>query len=355
MDETKDIRLGEELPLDSLQRYLRTVLPGFQSILAARQFPGGFSNLTYLIETNLGGLVLRRPPFGTQVKTAHDMGREFRVLSSLKPVYDKIPRPLLLCDDPEVLGAPFYLMEQVEGLILRNRPPKDQDLNPLVMKGLSEAFIDNLADLHLLNIEAAGLALLGKPEGYIARQVDGWVERYYRAETEPIGAMNLLADWIRANRVPDQKPSLLHNDYKYDNLVLDPKDQTCIRAVLDWEMCTIGDPRMDLGLSLAYWTEQEEVNPLVASIGNLTWLPGNLNREGLLERYASRKGGEGLEHILFFYVFGLFKIGVIVQQIYYRYKHGYTEDPRFASLIEAVRWFGNRGRKAIELGGIRGN
>ncbi|MBK8041279.1 MAG: phosphotransferase family protein [Haliscomenobacter sp.] len=352
MDEAKNIRPGEELPVDSLERYLEAALPGFQSILAIRQFPGGFSNLTYLIETNLGALVLRRPPFGTEVKTAHDMGREFRVLSSLKPVYGKVPKPLLFCDDPGVLGASFYLMEQVEGLILRNRPPKDQDLSPLVMKGLSEAFIDHLADLHRLDIDAAGLGALGKPEGYIARQVDGWIERYYRAETEPIEAMNLLADWLRANRVPDETPTLLHNDYKYDNLVLDPENPTRIRAVLDWEMCTIGDPRMDLGLSLAYWIEPQEVNPLAASIGNLTWLPGNLNRKGLLERYAAQKGGIGLEHMLFFYVFGLFKIGGIVQQIYYRYQQGYTKDPRFAPLIEAVRWFGARGRKALDQGGV---
>nr|MBP9874047.1 phosphotransferase family protein [Haliscomenobacter sp.] len=209
MDEAKNIRPGEELPVDSLERYLEAALPGFQSILSIRQFPGGFSNLTYLVETNLGALVLRRSPFGTEVKTAHDMGREFRVLSSLKPVYGKVPKPLLFCDDPGVLGASFYLMEQVEGLILRNRPPKDQDLSPLVMKGLSEAFIDHLADLHRLDIDAAGLGALGKPEGYIARQVDGWIERYYRAETEPIEAMNLLADWLRANRVPDETPSLL--------------------------------------------------------------------------------------------------------------------------------------------------
>ena len=164
--------------------------------------------------------------------------------------------------------------------------------------------------------------------------------------------MNLLADWLRANRVPDETPTLLHNDYKYDNLVLDPENPTRIRAVLDWEMCTIGDPRMDLGLSLAYWIEPEEVNPLAASIGNLTWLPGNLNRKGLLERYAAQKGGIGLEHMLFFYVFGLFKIGGIVQQIYYRYQQGYTKDPRFAPLIEAVRWFGARGRKALDQGGV---
>ncbi|MBK7477245.1 MAG: phosphotransferase family protein [Haliscomenobacter sp.] len=355
MDEAKDIRPGEELPVDSLQRYLESALPEFQSILDVQQFPGGFSNLTYLIETNLGQLVLRRPPFGTHVKTAHDMGREFRVLTSLQPVYSKIPKPVLLCEDPEVLGAPFYLMERVEGVILRNRPQKDLDLNPGVMKGLSEAFIDNLADLHNLDIDSAGLGALGKPEGYIARQVEGWIERYYRAETEPIGTMNLLADWMRTNSVPDGSPSLLHNDYKYDNLVLDPENLTRIRAVLDWEMCTIGDPRMDLGLSMAYWIEPEEINPLVASIGNLTWLPGNLSREGLLERYASRKGGKGLEHILFFFVFGLFKIGVIVQQIYYRYKQGHTQDPRFAPLIEAVHWFGDRGRKALELDGVKGS
>lgn len=310
-------------------------------------FRGGYSNLTYLLETNLGDFVLRRPPFGANIKSAHDMGREFRVLSMLAPVYPKAPKPVLLCEDVEILGAPFYMMERVKGVILRNKQQEDIDLGPESMRGISTAAIDNLAQLHQLDIHTSGLIQLGKPEGYIARQVSGWIERYYKAETDTIPAMDRLAEWMPAHQPIEGVPGLIHNDYKYDNLVLDPENLSHIHAVLDWEMCTVGDPLMDLGTSLAYWIEPEEANLLSASIGNLTWLPGNLTSQQLIERYATQSG-RNVDNILFYYIFGTFKIGVIVQQIYARYKKGFTQDPRFAPLIEVVRMFGERGCTALE-------
>lgn len=351
LDEAKNIRPGEELDPKALESYLAAELGTAFDIRQIRQFPGGYSNLTYLIETNNGEFVLRRPPVGANIKSAHDMGREFRVLGMLRPVYDRIPRPVLFCENPEIIGAPFYLMERVKGIILRNRIPEDIALPPERMRALSTAAIDNLVDLHSLDIHTTGLIGLGKPEGYIGRQVSGWIERYYKAETDTIPGMNELARWMPEHQPADGPPSLIHNDYKYDNLVLDPDNLAEIRAVLDWEMCTVGDPLMDLGVTLAYWIEPEEADLLSASIGNLTWLPGNLLRQELAERYAQQSGRD-VSQLLFYYIFGTFKIGVIVQQIYARYKKGVTQDPRFAPLIEVVRLFGNRGIQALEQGHI---
>lgn len=346
IDESKRVRPGEELPEAQLHIYLLQYLEGYQKIEGIRQFPGGYSNLTYLIQTNIGEFVLRRPPFGAQIKSAHDMSREFRVLNLLQPVYPRVPKPILLCESDAVLGAPFYLMEKVNGIILRNQIPESLSLSPDVMRAISCTAIDNLVDLHAIDTIATGLDQLGKPQGYVERQVEGWIQRYFKAETDTLETMNQLADWMRTHYPKEQAPTLLHNDYKYDNLVLNPDNLGEIIAVLDWEMCTVGDPLMDLGVMLGYWIEADEVSPLLHGISNLTWLPGNLTRLELAERYAARSG-RNLDDILFYYVFGLFKIGVIVQQIYYRYKQGFTNDPRFASLIEVVRLFGVKGSNAL--------
>jgi aminoglycoside phosphotransferase (APT) family kinase protein len=351
LDEAKQIRPGEGLDQNALSAYLAIQLGNTFTIREIRQFPGGYSNLTYLLVTSHGDFVLRRPPFGADIKSAHDMGREYRVLSLLHPVFGRVPRPVCYCEDPAVLGAPFYLMERVQGVILRNRIPEDIVLSPALMRELSTSAIDNLAALHRLDIYATGLAALGKPEGYVGRQVSGWIGRYYKAETDTIPGMDELARWMPENQPDDGAPALIHNDYKYDNLVLDPDDLAQIRAVLDWEMCTVGDPLMDLGVTLAYWLEGYEANLLSASVGNLTWLPGNLSRQELALRYAATTGRQ-MDHLLFYYIFGIFKIGAIVQQIYARYKKGFTQDPRFAPLIEVVRIFGQRGCHALEKGQI---
>ncbi len=351
LDDAKKIRPGEELDPVALGSYLAAHLGSTLEIRQVRQFPGGYSNLTYLIDTSHGEFVLRRPPIGANIKSAHDMGREFRVLRMLRPVYDRIPQPVLYCESADVLGAPFYLMERVKGIILRNRIPENIALPPERMRDLSTAAVDNLAALHRLDIYSTGLIDLGKPEGYIGRQVSGWIERYYKAETDTMPGMDALARWMPEHQPADGAPSLIHNDYKYDNLVLDPENIAKIKAVLDWEMCTVGDPLMDLGVTLAYWIEPQEANLLTASIANLTWLPGNLLRQELADRYAQQSGRD-VQHLLFYYIFGTFKIGVIVQQIYARYKKGLTQDPRFAPLIEVVRMFGERGLQALEQGHI---
>lgn len=345
IDKAKDIRKGEELDLSKLTDYLTNHLEGFSGSVEVSQFPSGFSNLTYLIKDGVKEYVLRRPPFGANIKGGHDMSREFRVLSALKPVYSKVPKPVLFCEDQSVMGADFYLMERVKGVILRSAPPKDLDLNPGLMRSISEACIDNLAELHTMDLEAAGLSDFGKPDGYTQRQVEGWIGRYYKAETDQLESMNQVADWLQKN-IPAQKyVSFIHNDYKYDNLVLNPEKLDEIIAVLDWEMSTVGNPLMDLGTSLAYWAQADDSEALKPF--SLTWLPGNYTRKELVARYAEKTGFD-LKDQVFYYVFGAFKIGVIIQQIYARYKKGLTQDPRFANLIYAVKACGANAVKALE-------
>jgi len=345
IDQAQDIRKGEELNLSRLKNYLGEHLTGFSGQLEVSQFPSGFSNLTYLIKSGDKEYVLRRPPFGANIKGGHDMGREFKVLSLLKPVYPKVPTPMLHCVDESVLGAEFYVMERVKGVILRGRPPKDIDLSPALMKSISESCIDNLANLHTMDLKASGLEGFGKPEGYTQRQVEGWIKRYYQAETDTLDSMNQVADWLKKN-MPEQKHvSFIHNDYKYDNLVLNPDNLSEITAVLDWEMSTVGNPLMDLGTSLAYWAQADDSEALKPF--SLTWLPGNLTRGEFVDRYAEKTGFD-MSNQVFYYVFGAFKIGVIIQQIYARYKNGSTQDPRFANLIFAIKACGANAVKAIE-------
>lgn len=351
VDQPKAVREGEALDTERLQVYLNEHLPEVGGALSVEQFPSGFSNLTYLIRRGAQELVLRRSPFGATVKSAHDMGREYTILAHLSPVYPKAPRPLLYCDDASVLGAPFYVMERVEGIILRPVMPEAMIPPPARMARIAEAFVDTFAELHAVDFEAAGLGDLGRPQGYVQRQVEGWAKRYRRARTDDVPEIERMAAWLAAHQPPESDAALIHNDYKYDNLVLDPADWTRVRAVLDWEMTTLGDPLMDLGSSLGYWIDPGDPPAMQHLHLSPTTLPGNPTRTELVERYA-KTSGRDIGHVVFYYVYGLFKLAVIVQQIYYRYKHGHTQDSRFARLIDAVRSCGYAGVQAIEKGRI---
>ena len=347
LDQPQVTRTGEELDAGKLDAYLQQVLPELRGQLEIQQFPKGYSNLTYLLRIGGRELVLRRPPFGAKIKTAHDMGREYRILSHLIAVYPKVPRPLAYCEDESVLGAPFYLMERVSGIILRAKPPEGLDLTPALMGRISENFADNLAEIHSVDYVAAGLGELGKPEGYVTRQVEGWIKRYQNARTDDIPEMERIARWLVEHKPAESKCSLIHNDYKYDNLALDPFDVAQIKAVLDWEMATIGDPLMDLGSTLGYWVDADDPEDWQKQSFGLTIRAGNLNREQLLERYVA-KSGRLVGNPVFYYAYGLFKIAVIVQQIYARFKQGLTQDARFAGLIHLVRSAGKTASLAIE-------
>src|SRR6185369_10220669 len=342
-DLPSSVRQGEELPAERLREYLGATEP-----LIIEQFPSGFSNLTYLIRADDRELVLRRPPIGAKIKTAHDMSREYRILSHLHPVYPKVPRPILFCDDESILGAPFYVMERVTGIILRAQKPHGLDLSPVLMRRLSETFVDNLAEIHAIDYDAAGLGDLGSPQGYVKRQVEGWTRRYYNARTDDVPSIEKLADWLQQNLPADsERPALIHNDYKYDNLVLAPNDLARVIAVLDWEMATIGDPLMDFGTSLGYWVEATDPEEWQRYGFGLTMLPGSFTRTELLEHYV-RRTGRRIDDPVFYFVYGLLKIAVIVQQIYFRYQKGLTRDPRFAQLRALVQACGVLGWRAIE-------
>ena len=343
------VRSGEELPVEPLTAYLNQHLPEPHGSVTVQQFPHGHSNLTYLVNIADQEFVLRRGPAGNQVRGAHDMGREFRVLSKLSLVYPPAPRPLLFCDDDKILGTPFYLMERRRGIVLRKSLPAGLNLDPQTTRQLSVALIDNLADLHAIDYQAAGLGELGKPKGYVERQVTGWIDRYTKAQTDEVLAMNRLGDWLKQSMPGESASALIHNDYKFDNLLLDAADPTHIVAVLDWEMATVGDPLMDLGTTLGYWVEAGDPEPLIKTATGPTYLPGSLTRRELVDRYGM-KTGRNIGNAVFYYCFGLYKIAVIIQQIYARYVRGNTQDPRFARLIDIVRILADQGDRAVVAG-----
>jgi aminoglycoside phosphotransferase (APT) family kinase protein len=352
IDGAGPVRPGEELDLSKLGPYLAEHLPGAadSDALAVEQFPHGHSNLTYLIRLGERELVLRRPPFGNRVKSAHDMGREYRILTRLCRVYEPAPCPLLSCEDEGVLGAPFYLMERRRGIILR-KPPGEKPIPPGTVRRLCESLVEGLARLHGLDYEAAGLGEIGKPEGYVERQVTGWSRRYRDARTDDVPALERAAEWLAANRPAESGSALIHNDFKFDNLVLDPDDLGRIVAVLDWEMATIGDPLLDLGTTLGYWIEADDPEPLRRFLAGPTALPGSLTRRELADYYA-QAAGRPVPDLLFYYVYGLFKIAVIAQQIYARYVRGATRDPRFAALGPVVAALGESAGRAIDSGRV---
>jgi aminoglycoside phosphotransferase (APT) family kinase protein len=335
-DKAGAIRRGEELDLGRLEAFLRPHFPGETSAFVVQQFPNGHSNLTYSVQLGDRKLVLRLPPFGSKVKSAHDMGREFRALSKLHAVYIPAPEVRLYCDDASVLGAPFYVMEPISGIILRRDPPPGLVFPPDTARRVCESFVDNLARLHGIDYTAIGLADFGKPVGYLERQVRGWIERYHGSKTQEIPEVEKISRWMQQNLPASGGATLIHNDYKFDNVVLDSSDLTKIIGVLDWEMCTIGDPLSDLGTALAYWVEAGDPDEQQKLRWGPTNYPGSMKRTELVQRYAQTTGRDAA-NIVFYLVFARFKLAVIVQQIYYRYHLGLTKDARFAGMGEAVQ------------------
>jgi len=354
LDDAREVRDGEGLDVDRLGEFLAANVAGVSGALTVRQFRKGHSNLTYLVRAGDRELVLRRPPFGREIRTAHDMGREFRILSALAGLYPKAPRPFAYCSDAAVIGAPFYVMERARGVILRgDAVPDGLDLGPANMRALSLALVDTLAELHTIDVSAPGLADLGHPEGYVGRQVKGWTERYENAATDELPQMERSATWLAEHLPEESGVALIHNDFKYDNVVLDPDDPRRIVAVLDWEMATVGDPLLDLGTSLAYWIDPDDPPEVRMLPVGPTLRPGNLSRREVASRYADVTGRD-VGELLFPYVYGLFKVGVIAQQIYRRFKDGHARDPRFGMLIVGVRILGDQAVRAIEAGRIHG-
>jgi len=351
LDHPTNTRAGEELNLASLEPYLRNRFPGEAGALEVRQFPAGHSNLTYSLQLGARELVLRRPPFGSKVKSAHDMSREFRVLSKLHSVYNPAPGVLLYCDDDSILGAPFYVMQPVHGIILRRKLPHGLDFSTEKARRLSASFIDNLVRLHRVDYAVAGLADLGKPEGYLERQVRGWTERYYGSKTHDYLEVEKITAWMQQHQPSTAAVSLIHNDYKYDNVVLDSSDITKIVGVLDWEMCTIGDSLTDLGTALAYWVDKTDPLEIQENRWGPTTEQGSFTRAEIVHYYAQKTGCD-VSHIAFYLAFARFKLAVIVQQIYYRYQQGLTKDARFVTMPATIQMLLRASLYAAQTGRI---
>jgi len=300
-------------------------------------FLNGFSNLTYLLEIEKKEFVLRRPPKGA-IKRGHDMSREYNVLSNLIKEFKKIPKVYCFSEDEKISGSPFYIMERIKGIILTNKEVENRKINANEFKIISKQWLDTFIELHKVNYIKAGLSELGKPEKYVERQVKNWSQQYIKAATEDIPQANKIINWINNNHPIKYDSCLIHNDYKYDNVVFKNRNWNEINAVLDWEMSTIGDPLMDLGTSIAYWTTNKDSPLLINNFPSPTKNPGNPSREEIVNNYSNQTG-RSINNLVFYYAFGLFKIAVIVQQIYYRYKKGFTTNKKFANLNEATKFF----------------
>ena len=362
--DTAPIRPGEELNLPALEAYLRQHLPELipgetldRASIEVEQFPGGHSNLTYLVRLGGHEFVLRRPPFGPVAPTAHDMPREYRMLVSVHPLFPLAPRPYLLCEDISIIGVPFYLMERRRGLVIRRDIPREIGDDLELRRRVSEGMIDTLALLHSVDIYASGLVSIGKPSGFVTRQVKGWTDRWQRSKISELPEIDQVIEWLAARMPLEPDPeagrpaTLVHNDFKLDNTMLDPKDPARVVAVLDWEMCTVGDPLIDVGIFLCYWAMKGDPEARRESISPVTTEPGWISRQEVIERYA-KKTGRDLSGIAFYEVFALFKVAVVLQQIYFRYIKGQTHDERFKSFDRRVNGLAKAALALAEESGI---
>ena len=321
---------------------------GLEGTPELRQYAGGASNLTYLLRYPTRDLILRRPPRGAKAKSAHDMGREFTIQSKLAPVFPYVPPMVAFCQDEAVIGSEFYVMERLEGTILRADLPPGMSLSADEARTLCTNFLDVLVELHGVDAEAAGLGDLGKGHGYVGRQVAGWSDRFRRARTDNVGDYEDVMSWLDERQPDDVATCVIHNDFRLDNVVLDPDDALRVRGVLDWEMATLGDPLMDLGGAMAYWIQADDDDHFQLFRRQPSHLPGMLTRRQVVDYYAARTGlSVTPEQWAFYEVFGLFRLAVIAQQIYYRYHHGQTTNEAYAEFLPVVQYLEQRCRRLV--------
>lgn len=343
-DDTISMRPDEQIDARRLGDYLAGKLPDGDRPLAVRQFGGGAANLTYLLDFEGHEYVLRRPPLGPVAASSHDMSREYRVLSVLHQAYPYAPRAFLFCDDESIIGAPFFVMERRHGVVVRRTLPDAYRAIPNAARRMSEALVDALAEFHAVDYQTLGLGQLGKPDGFIDRQIEGWYRRWQAAKTADLVEMDAVYTWLKANQPVNTQVSLVHNDYKLDNVMLAADDPGRVVAVFDWDMCTLGDPLADLGALLTYWTEPGDPPYLQATAMMPLGEPGFLSRAELVARYAA-KSGRAIGDIDFYHALGLFRLTVIVAQIYIRYARGQTQDPRFAAMEPMIPALARRARE----------
>ena len=345
-DQAGRVRAGEALDLDRLDPWLKQHVPGLVGRPQVTQYAGGASNWTYRLQYETHDLILRRPPAGTKAKSAHDMGREFRIQQALKPVYPFVPDMLVHCDDVSVIGAEFYVMQRLDGIIPRRNMPRGLEMTPAQVRQLCTNMLDTLIALHRIDPDAAGLAQFGKGADYAQRQVEGWAGRYAKARTWNVPRGTRIVEWLRANVPKDARSCVVHNDFRFDNLVLDAGDPTRVIGVLDWELATIGDPLMDLGNTIAYWVQADD-DPIMRRLRRQpTHLPGMLSRRDVVEYYCAQTGLDA-SHWTFYEVQGLFRVSAIAQQIFYRYHHKQTNNPAFRHFWLFVHYLHWRCRRLI--------
>ena len=348
VDQPDEVRAEDKFDTGAVHEWLSSHVDGLVGLPEVRQFPGGASNLTYLLRYPDRELILRRPPVGRKAATAHDMKREFRVQHQLRPVFPYVPEVLALCQDDAVIGSDFYVMERVEGIVLRRDLPPGMSLDPDRARALALGAIDRLIELHQVDPDAAGLGDLGKGAGYVERQVRGWSERFRAARTENVPEFTEVMDWLADHMPGDVRICVIHNDYRFDNMVLDPETLN-VRGILDWEMATLGDALMDLAGVTAYWIQADDDDVAQLSRKQPTHLPGMPTRKEVVDYYCDRMGLRVADW-RFYEVFGAFRLAVIMQQIYYRYHHGQTHNPAFKDLWTFAGYLESRCRQAIERG-----
>lgn len=346
IDQPKETRTDDALNVDAVSAFVKLHYPSAAGALDIKQFRGGASNLTYQLNFENISLILRTSPKGTKAKGAHDMAREFRIMNQLKPSYSYVPKMIALCSDESVIGREFYVMEKISGIIPRANLPKELVLSESEIKTLCTNVIDKLIELHQVDIYASGLHELGKGTGYCQRQIEGWTERYKKAKTWNVPSCNYVMDYLKANIPTQEKTCFIHNDFRFDNVVLDEHDPTKVIGVLDWEMATIGDPMMDLGNSLAYWVQADDDFVAKQTRRQPTHLKGMLSRKEVIEYYCDRMGFDAKD-FTFYEVYGLFRLAVIMQQIYFRFYHGQTTNKAFQNFWLLVNYMNFRCRKLI--------
>ncbi len=335
--ETIAVRTGENFDLPKVEHYLRQHLEGLgQGSLQVRQFPSGASNLTYLIQLGDWEAILRRPPLGPVPPKAHDMVREASLLQKIHPLWPLAPKPYFFCADLTILGVPFYVMERRKGVVLNNHFPPGVVPTETLCQQLAQTVVETLVQIHALDWQAAGLGEFGYPDRFLERQVKSWIERYWRAQTDIISQVEPLTSWLTEHIPASPSPTLIHNDYKLNNMILQTDNLSTVVAVLDWEMATIGDPLLDLAISLSYWVTADDPQELQTLLPTVTTMPGFISRRQFMELYA-QKSGRDLSSMHFYLTFAYFKLAVILQQIYARWRHGQTQDERFAGFGVHVR------------------
>ena len=345
IDKAKPVREKEQLPLDKVDVWIKANIPTVSGTPEITQYTGGASNWTYRIKYDSHDLILRRPPAGTKAASAHDMKREYEIQKALMPYY-KVPEMLVFCNDQSVMECDFYIMRRVEGIIPRANLPKDLQLDKEQTRQLCLNVIDKLIELHSIDISTTGLNTFGKGKGYCERQINGWSERYKKAKTWNVPKFEKVMNWLKANIPTEERSCLIHNDFRFDNVILDPENPMKIIGVLDWEMATIGDPMMDLGNTLAYWVQADDDIMAKSTRRQPTNIPGMLTRKEVINYYCDKMGFEP-KNFTFYEVYGLFRLAVIAQQIYYRYYHKQTNNKAFKNWWILVHYLNWRCKKLI--------